>query len=63
VPATAAEERLALRLLEDAHVIAHPGYFFDFPAEAYLVVGLLTPPATFDAGLGRLLPIAAEGGA
>ncbi len=62
VPATIAEEALVLRLLEDAHVIAHPGYFFDFPAEAYLVVSLLTPPAAFDAALDRLLPIAAGGG-
>lgn len=63
VPATTSEEALVIRLLEDARLIAHPGHFFDFPAEAYLVVSLLTPEAVFDAGLDRLLPIVAGGGA
>ena len=63
VPATTSEEALVLRLLEDAHVIAHPGYFFDFPDEAFVVLSLLTPTATFDEGLDRLLPIVAGGAA
>lgn len=63
VPATTSEETLILRLLEDAHVIAHPGYFFDFPDEAFVVLSLLTPTATFEEGLDRLLPIAAGGAA
>ena len=53
------EEALVLRLLEDADVIVHPGYFFDFATEAFLVVSLLPAPEIFDAALGRLLPIAA----
>jgi hypothetical protein len=32
-----------------------PGFFFDFRAEAYLVLSLLTQESTFDAGLDRLL--------
>lgn len=59
VPATPSEEALVLRLLDDAHVHVHPGFFFDFADEAYVVVSLLTPPEVFDEGLGRALPIAA----
>ena len=49
VPATASEESLVLRLLQDAHVLVHPGYFFDFAHEAFVVVSLLPEPADFDA--------------
>ena len=59
VPATVSEESLVLRLLEREHVVVHPGYFFDFPQEAFLVVSLLTPSAAFDDGIDRLLPAAA----
>ena len=41
VPATQSEEALVLRLLTDAHVHVHPGFFFDFADEAYVVVSLL----------------------
>jgi alanine-synthesizing transaminase len=59
VPRTMSEDQLVLRLLEDAHVLAHPGYFFDFPEEAFLIVSLLPPPEIFDEAVDRLLPIAA----
>ncbi len=59
VPATRSEERLVLELLEHDRVLAHPGYFFDFPREAYLVVSLLPPPAVFADGIARLLARAA----
>jgi hypothetical protein len=55
VPATLSEEERALRLLEKRGVLVHPGYFFDFPREAFLVLSLLTPPEVFDEGLRRLL--------
>jgi hypothetical protein len=61
VPRTTSEEQLVLRLLDEAGVIVHPGYFFDFADEAYLVVSLLPAPETFDPGVDRLLPIAAGG--
>jgi alanine-synthesizing transaminase len=53
------EETLVLDLLRRQHVIVHPGYFFDFEREAFLVVSLLPDPATFAGALDRLLPIAA----
>jgi alanine-synthesizing transaminase len=55
VPATRTEESLALDLLERDHVLAHPGYFFDFAHEAFLVVSLLPEPDVFREGVGRLL--------
>ena len=53
VPRLQSEESWILGLLEEEEVLVHPGYFFDFPQEAYLVFSLLTPPALFDEGLQR----------
>ena len=60
VPATRREETLVLELLEQDRVLVHPGYFFDFPREAYLVVSLLPAPAVFADGVARLLARAAR---
>ena len=55
VPATETEEALALRLLEQDHVLVHPGYFFDFPREAFLVTSLLLEPERFETAIKRVL--------
>lgn len=55
IPATVSEEERVTTLLEEHDVYVHPGYFFDFPREAYLVVSLLVEPSTFDDGVSRLL--------
>ena len=55
VPATVPEEERVLRLLEERAVLVHPGYFFDFPREAYLVLSLLPEPEVFGDAAGRLL--------
>ena len=55
VPATLTEEERVTRLLEERDVLVHPGYFFDFPAEAYLVLSLLPPPGEFAEGVARVL--------
>ena len=54
VPATETEEALVLRLLNDAGVLVHPGYFFDFSEEAFLVLSLLPPPEVFDEAIRRI---------
>jgi len=36
-------------------VIVHPGHFYDFPSEGYLVLSLISPPAAFEQGVERLL--------
>ena len=55
VPAVSSEEALVLDLLERDGVLVHPGFFFDFPAEAFLVVSLLPEPATFTRGMEIVL--------
>lgn len=58
VPATRSEERLVLDLLELEGVLVHPGYFFDFPHEAFLVISLLVSEVTFEEALTRVLRVA-----
>lgn len=55
VPAVESEEAMVLRLLGDRGVLVHPGYFFDFPSEAFLVLSLLPPTDVFVDGLARVL--------
>jgi alanine-synthesizing transaminase len=55
VPTFEPEEELVVRLLTDRGVLAHPGYFFDFPRESFLVVSLLPPPPRFHDGIARVL--------
>jgi aspartate/methionine/tyrosine aminotransferase len=55
VPANWPDEQWALTLLEQDGVLIHPGYFFDFPQEAYLVLSTLTAVETFAEGVHRLL--------
>ena len=55
VPATVSEEDRVTRLLEERDVLVHPGYFFDFPHEAFLVLSLLAPEGEFAEGASRVL--------
>lgn len=51
VPATRPEEALVTELIERDALVVHPGYFFDFPHEAFLVVSLLPEPDVFARGV------------
>ena len=55
VPATRSDEDLALLLLNEQDVYVHPGHFFDFPRDGYLVLSLISPEADLSQGLARLL--------
>jgi alanine-synthesizing transaminase len=55
VPSFEPEEELVLGLLSRDGVLIHPGYFFDFPRESFLVVSLLTPEQAFRDGISRVL--------
>ena len=55
VPAVISEEELCLRLLEDRGVAVHPGLFFGFPSEGYLVISLLPPETVFNKGASSCL--------
>lgn len=54
VPAIRSDEELALELLEEG-VYLHPGHFYDFPGEGYLVVSLITRERAFAEGIEKLL--------
>jgi alanine-synthesizing transaminase len=60
VPTRQSEEELVLDLVTSDGVLAHPGYFFDFPRESYLIVSLLTPEAIFVTGVERMLARACQ---
>ena len=56
-PAVDPDEACALRLLQEASVLVHPGSFFDLPGDGHLVLSLLTPEVVFQQGLRRILPL------
>ena len=53
--ATRPDEDLAIELLEKHDVYVHPGHFYDFPGDGYLVVSLITPEQDFREGVGRVV--------
>ena len=55
IPHTRSEMDWALSLLDAHGVLVHPGHFFDFEREAYVVVSLLTPPVVFSEGVHCLM--------
>jgi aspartate/methionine/tyrosine aminotransferase len=57
VPAVQSDENLAIELLRKTAVVVHPGHFYDFPNDGYLILSLITEPAVFREGMTRLLPV------
>jgi len=55
VPALQSDEDLAIDLLRKVAVLVHPGHFYDFPKDGYLVVSLITPTDLFREGISRIL--------
>jgi alanine-synthesizing transaminase len=55
VPATRPDEEFALELLKKHDVYVHPGHYYDFPGDGYLVVSLITPEQDFTEGVRRIL--------
>ena len=54
VPVTRSDEDLAIALLQRGSVLAHPGHFYDFPSDGFLIVSLLTQPGEFREGIRRI---------
>ena len=52
---SSSEDTLVLELLEQKHVLVHPGYFYDFPEEVFLVISLLPEPYLFRSAVQRVL--------
>jgi alanine-synthesizing transaminase len=57
VPVTQTDEELAVDLLRRKSVLVHPGHFYDFPGDGYLVLSLITPAAEFAEGIERLMQL------
>ena len=55
IPRILPEEELILKLLRDDDVLIHPGYFFDFSREAFLVLSLLPPGEIFHEAVNRMI--------
>jgi aspartate/methionine/tyrosine aminotransferase len=55
VPVTRSDEDLAIELVREKSVLVHPGHFYDFPSDGYLVVSLISPEPEFAEGAGRVL--------
>jgi aspartate/methionine/tyrosine aminotransferase len=55
VPATQSDEALAVALLQRHSVLVHPGHFFNFPRDGFIVLSLITPEDQFQEGVRRLL--------
>lgn len=59
LPAVKSEEAWVAELLDAHAVYTHPGHFFDFADEPYVVVSLLTEPTVFAEGVAALARAAA----
>jgi alanine-synthesizing transaminase len=57
IPVTQTDEELAVDLLRRKSVLVHPGHFYDFPNDGYLVLSLITPRAEFTDGVRKLLEV------
>jgi aspartate/methionine/tyrosine aminotransferase len=55
VPVTRSDEDLVIELLEKKSVLVHPGHFYDFTADGYLIVSLIAREEEFSVGIKRLL--------
>jgi len=54
VPALESGEELAVRLVRDRGVSVHPGYFFGFPGDGWLIVSLLPRSGEFSQGMSAI---------
>jgi len=61
VPATRSDEDLALELLDQRSVYVHPGHFYDFHHDGYLVVSLITPEKDFGSGMKQVIELCSGG--
>jgi aspartate/methionine/tyrosine aminotransferase len=55
VPVTRSDEELCIDLVRERSVLVHPGHFYDFESDGYLVLSLIPPESDFSEGVRRLL--------
>jgi aspartate/methionine/tyrosine aminotransferase len=57
VPVTQSDEDLAIEILRKLSVLVHPGHFYDFPSDGYMIVSLITTPQNFRRGITLVLEL------
>jgi aspartate/methionine/tyrosine aminotransferase len=57
VPVTRTDEELAIELVREKGVVVHPGHFYDFESDGYLVLSLIGDEAEFREGVCRVLEL------
>src|SRR4051812_26453968 len=57
VPVTRSDEELAIELIREKSVLVHPGHFYDFPSDGYLVLSLIAEQREFGQGVRRVLEV------
>lgn len=55
VPVTQSDEDLSIALLRQSGVLVHPGHFYDFPNDGYLIVSLIAEIDIFRQGVTKIL--------
>jgi len=55
LPAETSDEDFSIQLLQRHHVLVHPGHFYDFSGEDFIVISLLAPPEIFQEGISRIM--------
>jgi aspartate/methionine/tyrosine aminotransferase len=55
VPVTQTDEELAVDLLRKKFVLVHPGHFYDFPSDGFLVLSLIARESDFAEGAQAVL--------
>ena len=55
VPVTQSDEDLAIELLQTKSVLVHPGHFYDFAGDGYIVLSLIAVEGVFSEGVRRAL--------
>jgi alanine-synthesizing transaminase len=55
VPATRSDDDLAVELLKTKGIYVHPGHFYDFPSDGFLIVSLIMQEREFAEGIRLLL--------
>jgi alanine-synthesizing transaminase len=55
VPVTGSDEELAIELVREKGVLLHPGHFYDFPSDGYLVVSLIGAEGEFREGMAKIV--------
>jgi aspartate/methionine/tyrosine aminotransferase len=58
IPVTRSDEDFAIELLQCSGVLVHPGHFYDFPIDGYLVLSLITREGEFREGIAHILDLA-----